>query len=285
MSFKSFKRNLSAGIISKLQGEPLFKNHIEKDARGLKIFPAIRNGYIDFYFKGSRLFEYKKEFKTHRKFLSLIDSKKDYFSETMLQQVEIIKDFCGQYKRIKGAAAQYAGQEATGVSYLYSKYSFLNLKSDIVVLDVEIAFESISNKEDEKVDRVDILLFSKKKQSLGFVEAKHFSNSELWSNSTPKCLLQVKRYNDQIKQRSKEILSEYSKYVQINNQLFGINLPIPTKVEKQCGLYVFGFDANQKKAKIDDTLENTMENEKIKYYARGDYKKADANTIWKNLFN
>ena len=285
-----FEKDLSDQLISELLGNPLFIDCIrpdclKKDRYKSKIFPAVRNGNVCFYYRGGRAFQYDGEFKTHRKYLTLIKKfKDDYVSERMIQNPKIINNFYDQYKDIKDACKQYQGIESIGVSYLYSNYSFLNLDSDIVVLDVEISFKSVSDKEDEKMDRVDILLFSKNEQSLGFVEAKHFSNPELWSNTTPKCVLQIKRYNDQIKQRSKEILSQYSKYVQINNQLFGINLPEPSKIQPQCGLYVFGFDANQKKAKIDDTLENTMKNEGIKYYARGDYKNADANTIWKKLF-
>ncbi len=44
---------------------------------------AIRNGYIDFYHKGGRLFKFdKKGFQTHIKYAAVIEKdKKDYLTQ------------------------------------------------------------------------------------------------------------------------------------------------------------------------------------------------------------
>lgn len=281
----TFKRQMSNKVIQNLKREPLFNNKILKDINTGKpqnmVFPAIRKDYIDFYYKGGRLFEYKEEFKTHKKYLSLINSVENYFSESQLANVKIIKNFQTQYSQIKSNCKMYPGVEATGVSYLYSKYSYFNATSDVVVLDIEIAFKS--DEKGKSTDRIDLLLYHKKKKSLGFVEAKHFSNSELWSTTTPKCIKQVQGYNKQIQRRKAEILNAYRNYVQIIKNLFGITIPSPKAVEPQCGLYVFGFDRNQQ-TKFDAYLNKPMGQNGIKYYSKGNEKSVDINALWSKLF-
>lgn len=302
----AFKRNLSSSLIQNLKNEALFKDHLldditTKKQAGKGVFPAVRDGKICFYYKGSRLFEYGGEFKAHKKFLSL-SKNGNYVSESMLKnkKVQLVDDFCKQYKEIKDAAAQYANLEAVGVSYLYSKYSHAIKKSsqdlsDIVVLDIEVSLDSFE--EEKNKDRIDILLYSLKDKKLKFVEAKHFSNPDLWSSdptkTPPACVDQVIRYNKQInnKQRYDQILKGYTEYIKLHNTLFGLKLPVPQAIVPSCGLYVFGFDQKQKK-KIKDkvsfkvsmeALNNAKNSNDLKSYELGVEKDIDVNRLWEEL--
>ena len=127
--------------------------------------------YICFYYRGSLLFKYKKEFKTHIKFATTPDdSSENYVSEKSLlgSNRALLKSFKEDYNKIKTNCELYSkGSEAAGVAHLY-QYSFVLNKGDIVVLDIEVSFES--QDENKNQDRVDILLYSKKSNKLKFVE-------------------------------------------------------------------------------------------------------------------
>jgi hypothetical protein len=74
-----------------------------------------------------------------------------------------------------------------------------------------------------------LLIFNKKEKTLRFYEAKHFSNSEIWTKegNEPKVQKQIDRYNSQIKNNETEIIEEYSKYIDALNSLFELYLDKP----------------------------------------------------------
>ena len=115
-------------------------------------------------------------------------------------------------------------------------------------MDIEVSFQSID--ELDKHDRIDILLYNKSKRTLQFVEAKHFSNKEIWSENTPKVVSQVHRYELQIKHREQDILSECIEYVKVLNVIFGLTLPEPIDIENKVTLLIFGFDNDQKNGRL-----------------------------------
>jgi hypothetical protein len=212
--------------------------------------------------------------------LSLISTDYDYISELQIKNASLVTDFCSQYNDIKNNALQYSGLEKLGVSSLYHRYSTFNRESDVIVLDTEIAFSSFD--EFKNIDKVDLLLFSKKDKKLLFVEAKNFDNGDLWSRTYPKVVDQLERYNNQINSKYNEILDAYTEYVDLSNRLFNTKLPQPTEIISKCCLYVFGFDQNQK-MKLENDFKINAQSNGITYYAKGNYKDADANTIWKAL--
>jgi hypothetical protein len=289
MPNNNFKRRFE--LINELQVEPLFKECLLDDIENGEVFPAVRNGYIDFYYKGGRLFNYNKEiFKTHRKYLSIIKSNKDYLSENDIKNVKIVNNFSEQYKEIKENCANYSGIEAQGVYYLCKNNSFINSDKNVVVLDIEICFdvykeEAELDTKEKKLDRIDILLYSTKERLLKFVEAKHFSNPELWSkeNTPPRIKTQIDRYNRQINNKKEEIKNAYSNYVKIMNELFELDLKEPRDIKDDCGLYIFGYDKDQLEGRFKKLLKEDGSLEGIKYYTRGDQKKIDANTLWNKI--
>jgi len=121
---------------------------------------------------------------------------------------------------------------------------------------------------------------------LKFVEAKHFSNKDLWSENTPEVIKQIIKYDMQIKNREKEILSAYKEYIKIMNELFvdiKLNLPEPQKIEPSCGLYVFGFSDDQKKGKLQESLLKNKFFVNRKIYPLGNPMGINAGTLWNKV--
>lgn len=269
-----FRRIMDEPLKKKLIEEPLYKNQLLPDIKDKgAVFPAIRNEMIDFYYKGGRLFAYNKDgFKTHVKYASAYKEHPDaYIVQSMLKNLKSIENFTDGYKRIKENCSLYAGVEAQGVSKIYENYSYAftkSEKSNIVVLDIEISFEALD--ENRLQDRIDVLLFEKEKKRLIFCEAKHFSNSEIWAENIEdiKVVKQIRRYNDQIKDKEKQIITAYSEYIKVINDLFQLALPNPEKICPIIPLIIFGFDRDQLRGRFKDLFKEKI-GSAITYYPIG----------------
>ena len=274
------KRILENQIKEKFVNNDLWFNKLKADCEGQKIFLAIRNNYVDLYHKGGRLFNFdNRGFKTHLKYASVIESiGSDYLTESELSNCKLASDFETNYSRIKENCSNYAGVEAKGVSEIYHKHSYLS-DSNVVVLDIEVSFESL-NKGNKK-DRIDILFFNKLTKTLQFVEAKHFSNQEIWSTGTPDVINQISRYESQIDQRKNEIISEYAEYIETLNILFDLSLPVPVDIDNKITLLIFGFDTDQKNGRLNTSIKANPEFKEIKTYAIGNVKQIVTDNLWK----
>jgi len=274
------KRRLEKIIEDKLLSSSLWSNEIEQDCKNQNVFLAIRANRIDLYHKGGKLFTYDRSgFKTHLKYASVISSnEKDYLTESELLDYKLASDFESNYPRIKENCSNYSGIEALGVSDLYHRHSYLS-SSNVVVLDVEISFESFN--EENNQDRIDILLLNKDSKSLQFVEAKHFSNKEIWSRTIPAVIGQIKRYESQIAERKPEILSEYIDYIKMIDRIFGTALPEPVEVDNNVTLLIFGFDNDQKSGRLKKLILQNKEYAGIKNYPIGNIKKVVSDNLWK----
>jgi hypothetical protein len=260
----------------------LFPEKLKQDCIDEEVFLTVRNKYLDFYHQGGRLFKFeKKGFQTHIKYAAVINkSKNDYLTQNELSSYKLANNFIKSYSRIKENCSNYSGVEAFGVSQLYHKYSYLS-NSNIVVLDIEVSFQSLSNK--KKQDRIDILLYNKETQELQFVEAKHYSNKEIRSKTKPKVIKQLEKYERQIANKEQSIIKAYSDYIKIINDIFNRNiLPLPIKnINPKVTLFVFGFDDDQKKRGL-KTITNKLksQNFKIKFYSVGETKGIKITSLW-----
>ncbi|MBU1864553.1 MAG: hypothetical protein KKH94_12910 [Candidatus Omnitrophica bacterium] len=268
-----------------LKKELLFNDCLLPDINRGNVFPAIRNGYMCFYYEGQLLFRYDGEFKTHIKFATTPgDATENYVSEKSFlgNGQALLKSFKEDYNKIKTNCKLYSkGSEAAGLSSLY-KYSFARSKENIVVLDIEISFESQG--ESKNQDRVDVLLYNKKTKKLKFVEAKLYSNKEIRSKTTPRVVSQIKKYNRQIDSKQHaDILPGYKKYICCMNDLFGIKIACPTGVLQRTGLYIFGFDAYQKKWDLDKKIVPQLKDNGITPYAIGNPRNVDITTLWNEV--
>ncbi|MCX6237340.1 MAG: hypothetical protein NTY07_07245 [Bacteroidia bacterium] len=243
------------------------------------VFLAIRNNKIGLYHKGGLLFSFDKDgYKTHLKYAAVIESNgKNYVSEKDILSHKLLTNFETGYDRIKENCFMYSGIEAAGVSEIYHRHSYMS-GNDIVVLDIEVSFTSYN--EENKQDRIDMLLYNTTTQTLQFVEAKHYSNKEIWSTTEPKVINQIRRYENQIYQRKAEIVSEYVGYVETIKEIFGINLPEPKDIDPKVTLLIFGFDADQLKGRLTELIKKNPFYKGTKVYLRGDVKKLETKTLW-----
>jgi len=275
------QRRFENKIQNELLKNALWDKQIKDDCKKQKVFFTIRDNRVDLYHKGGKLFGFEKnEFKTHIKYAAVIEKdKKDYISELDLSNPKYLlaTDFGKDYKRIKENCANYSGVEASGVSRLYHKYSYLS-NSNIVVLDIEVSFQSQSN--NKKQDRIDILLYNKISKTLQFVEAKHYSNKEIRSFSKADVIGQIKRYNKQITSNKKNIISEYGNYIEIINNIFDKKLPKPEIVCDEVTLLIFGFDNDQKNGNLKKIINPKLQADNIRFYEKGDIKTINIEPLW-----
>lgn len=284
----SFKRNITLKLLNDLKKDIFFKKYLKPDITNSKIFMAVRSNVIDFYYKGGRLFRYDSSgFKTHIKYASVIPkSKSDYMTEKELKSFSYSTNFQRDFERIKENCSKYAKEEALGASHIYNKYSYIHKHTQIIVLDIEISFKS--QDKDDGQDRIDLLLFNKDEKKIRFVELKLYRNKELWAliGSKPKVISQINRYLKQIITPSinHEIMEAYKNYINIVNSLFSLTLPLPEIIDDKIILLICGFDDDQKKGKLANYYSSSNSGVKdLKYYAKGDIKSIDTNSIWHNI--
>ena len=275
-----FVRELSPALINRLKNEPLFEKKLKPDMLHKKaVFPAIRNGNMEFYFAGGGLFNYSEGgFKTHIKYATIpAADQRSYVAETDLHSIRIIDSFADSYESIKERCKVYGGIEAEYVSQLY-QYSGLS-SSEVVLLDTEIALYDDNDK-----SRIDLLFYDTAEKQLCFCEAKHFTNGEIWAKEgeKPAVVNQIRRYNDKIASEGTTILAQYERYIDLFNSIFGTNLPKPETIYPKTGLLVFGYD-NDQKNKINRLLVEDGSLENINYYTVGNTKNTNPRTIYKAL--
>lgn len=291
-----FIRELSDDLIKKLKTESLFIKCLLPDIQKGAVFPAIRNGYIDFYYKGRRLFHYDGEFSTHIKYASVLirigNGNKDYLKESSFPEgVSFPKSFEEVYDRIKENCWNYTADEAEGVSELYKFSPFATPDRDIVLLDIEVAFANQetmdafkSDRKHKKTNRIDILLYNKKSSTLHFIEAKHFSNGEIKTEvSEPKVNSQMERYNDEIYNKKQQIFAAYVRYIEILNSLFGTSIKKPINLSNKCGLYVFGFGNPDKSISVPSIKAKIIKRHKT--YFIGNPSGTKINTLWNATYD
>ena len=214
----------------------------------------------------------------HLKYAAVIDDdKNNYLTESQLNNYSLITNFNANYQRIKENCGNYSGVEASGVSEIYHKHSYL-AKSNIVVLDIEVSFKS--KNVDKHQERIDLLLYDIENQTLQFVEAKHYSNKELWSKTTPKAVKQIRGYEKVINANPTGIIKQYSNYISVINRIFGLELPVPTKVEPKVMLLIFDFDANQREGRLKELVIQNNYYKGIKLYCIGNIKKIVMKSLW-----
>lgn len=276
-----FQRRLDNSIYKILAESNIWTQKIKRDCIDQYVFLALRNNQINFYHNGGRLFYLdRNEFKTHIKYASVItEFKGDYLSESELCDAKLTNSFTTNYDRIKENCTKHTGVEDDGISKIYHAHSYLS-DSNVVILDVEVSFESFV--EGKTQDIIDILLYNKKERALKFVEAKHYSNGEIWSTKTPKVISQIKRYKKQIKEREEEILTQYESYVSIINKIFDLLIPIPIKIaEEPLKLLIFGYDTNQKTGRLKEMIITNPKYAGINIYGKGSVNKIDMEAFWK----
>jgi len=113
-------------------------------------------------------------------------------------------------------------------------------------------------------------LYDIKNRALKFVEAKHYSNPEIWSKTVPKVISQINKYESQIRCNKEEIRLAYKNYIEAINAIFNLKLPPPIKVEDKVSLLIFGFDDDQKKGRLQKLILKNSEFKGFQVYCKQD---------------
>ena len=277
----TFKRSFSNELINILKSEHLYQFLLEDIKKGI-VFPCIREERIDFYHKGGKLFQYDKHgFKTHIKYASVIErNNKNYLTQDQLKNCVLISDFTKGYTRIKENCKNFSGVEGTGVSDIFQKHSYAKA-SGVIMLDKEVALRSNDLGKNHAI--IDILLYNPAEKKLKFVEAKHYSNPEIWTATEANVANQIKRYENLIILRKMEIISGYNNYIEIVAELFDAYLPLINDVECKVPLLIFGFDSDQRSGRLKKLRLDKPKFEGINIYPIGNVGEINLDNLWAKI--
>ena len=242
-----------------LLDQDLFQKKLLYDIRDGVVFPAFRQRNICFYANGRKLFDFDgKKFKTHPAFAIAYENEPedDYIDEQKLGTLDLCRNFCDGYEKIRGNTKLYLAPESAAISKFCKKYSCFkpDIESEIVVLDVELSLESQDTK--GKQDRIDLVLYHKGQKQIRFFEVKLFGDDRLSSNKEKPAEVvgQIERYNSQLEARYDaenqrgELLDWYIQYVEILNSVFAKSLPTPESIDGKVDLLLWGADNSQWKS-------------------------------------
>lgn len=214
-----------------------------------ELFIAVRNESLNVYYNGQSLCKLsfnqrKKHIKgeTHKKYLGITN--KGYFTShngVILNEKSIIKNLA-EIDSIKKNVKKHIGKEK------FESYKQI-MNRDKCVIDVEITLikDKVPNpkkRSDYKISSIDYLSLEKNK--LVFYEAKHNTNSEIRSRTTPKVFEQIERYEKELVQHKNEILNSYKLVLQ---NLIDLNILknqfIPNKFEINFNPFLIVFDVDK----------------------------------------
>ncbi len=283
-TFRPFSRSVKASLLNKLRKQDLFRSKLYPDicdqqgqSKCRSVFMAVRNNSLDFYHRGGRLFTYDgKGFSTHLKYCSVFknpNKKGTDVREHELPELKRIDSFVSEYKRVKELCGLYSGQEAAGVSKLYSRFPYTagNTKT-IMVLDIEASFDSRAREDSgDTQDRIDLVLYCPNRKALLFVEAKTIANPDVKTTQgcAPAVCSQITRYRQQVRVQKKHILKAYRKTIEAIECILDLSIEQPMEVIENVPLLLFGFNGAQKKENV-KPIEQAMKDNGVTCLSIGD---------------
>jgi hypothetical protein len=261
-----FTRTLSDELIEQLKQTKLFEEKLKPDIESGNVFPAIRGGLIEFYYKGNLLFKYSKNgFEANSKFLINTKSKQKYIKndgETAIKSDGlIIENFYDGYDSIKQTINVYAKPEATLTSGFYEQNSFFKKDStaEAFLIDIEAAFspskedsDEFDDPSEENTNRIDTVFFDTVNNQIIFCEVKRFDDPRYKTSpktdKAPKVIKQLYGYNKQIAKKAKKITQAYNNVFEIYHKLLGTKVYKVEKIYPQTLLFVAGFTSLYEKS-------------------------------------
>lgn len=234
----------------RLQEEPLFQEKIRPDIEKGEVFPAIRDGYVSFYYKSGGIFQYRPEirFTTHRNYANVKTHQKKYVTQIEMQEIRPTSTFLMEYENIKNNCIDESKYEANAVSDLY-QYNLLN-PSDVILLDTEVVLDKATN-------RIDLAFYEKSTGTIAFCEAKYHKNTSIGQpeSNGKSAIAQTIRYDKELEnpKKVKGILEQYQRFIAQSGQLFDVTLPVPKNIFPLTSLLVLGGD-EQKNERLKSKL-------------------------------
>lgn len=296
----SFKRGISnQDFITALKEEYNTGGWWQGIVDDKELFIAIRNEYINVYYKGNSLLKLSfvnGEFlaETHYKYL-IRPNVKPFLIKTSANMAFIPNGTKGvldnylihnlsEIKSIKTASASYSGTEKEGIQKII-------LSNDNIV-DLEIALTQEAEEDEmnpeqgrkSSAKRIDFAALQKKDSyyELIFFEAKDFSNKDLRAkgSAVPEVIQQINNYEKLLNQYQEDIINSYrlvcSNLCEIlpNNlhkkMILGVAEGASMKVNVEPRLVVFGFDEDQGEGSIwCPHKEKLVESLREKFLAKG----------------
>jgi hypothetical protein len=276
----SFKRGISnQDFITALKEEYNTGGWWQGIVDDKELFIAIRNEYINVYYKGNSLL--KLSFvngellaETHYKYL-IRPNVKPFLIKTSANMAFIPNGTKGvldnylihnlsEIKSIKTASASYSGTEKEGIQKII-------LSNDNIV-DLEIALTQEAEEDEmnpeqgrkSSAKRIDFAALQKKDSyyELIFFEAKDFSNKDLRAkgSAVPEVIQQINNYEKLLNQYQEDIINSYKLVCSNLCEILPKNLHkklivdiaegASMKVNIEPRLVVFGFDEDQKEGSI-----------------------------------
>ncbi|MDD4576295.1 MAG: hypothetical protein PHI36_07700 [Bacteroidales bacterium] len=271
--FKPFTRRFDK--IARLKSEPIFarlKADIVKSEA--EVFPAVRVGAIDFYYKGGLLYRYDDYFMRDKRYEKIL------YQHGIVTQDKYEK--AKQQNKNKNTNKRGTITERQLLDKL-NKHTFdPNRKTKIVVLDIEIRLPSKTNLS----QKCDMVLLNTKTNEIMFVEGKVFKDKRVnvEIGRIPEVINQVKKYSETIKRQIINIEKQYGEHIRIINELFDTNYNPKVKLISSAKLLVYGTPKNPNangKAVIEKINNELCENNVFWVY--GD-EEPSIDEIWNNLY-
>lgn len=268
---RQFKRGLSPDFIKRLNKEYESGGWWKAIADDPQLFIAIRDEYLNVYWKGSSLLRLRMEGgallgEAHYKYLLRPDVANPYLRiESGRPKIGNPADFFfGDFSDLAGlkrAADAYAGEEKSGLHKI--------VMSNPNIIDVEVAFGATNEKSGARVaQRIDFAALRGIRGSweLVFYEAKAFSNPELRANGKDAPVLsQIKGYRQFLRDAQADVTDSYRTVCSnllsldgVKKRLSIMHDDLKSIVEGTCDfrisddvrLVVFGYDGDQDKGVV-----------------------------------
>ncbi|OHC76291.1 MAG: hypothetical protein A3G18_06255 [Rhodospirillales bacterium RIFCSPLOWO2_12_FULL_58_28] len=265
-----FKRGISTDFVKRLNDEYNNGGWWRSIADDRKLFIAIRDGYLNVYWKGNSLLRLTLDEKkrlvgeTHYKYLlrsELVDNKQYILSYNgKVESFDASKMFLPDLSSIAAltrAADAYSGDEKAGVHQI--------ILSNPNIIDVEVTFGlEGDNEKSPATRRIDFAALRPTADGaeIVFYEAKLFSNKEIRAkgNAIPPVVGQIKDYQELLITHTKDVEHSYRTICGNLAALDGVrgryNADLLASgnaalhVSKNVWLVVFGFDIDQRDGKV-----------------------------------
>lgn len=268
---RQFKRGLSPDFIQRLNKEYESGGWWKAIADDPQLFIAIRDAYLNVYWKGNSLLRLRMEGdalvgEVHYKYLLRPDVANPYLPiEDGRPRGSNSADFflndLSDLAAVKRAADAYAGEEKSGVHKI--------VMSNPNIIDVEVAFGAINSESGARVaKRIDFAALREIKGiwELVFYEAKAFSNPELRAAGKDAPVVnQIKGYTLFLRDAQADVIDSYRTVCSNLRSLHGVKKRFSVmddaltsigegtcefKISADVRLVVFGYDGDQDKGLV-----------------------------------
>ena len=265
-----FSRHLSDSMIERLNGlqqdTGSWWHWLVTESRGT--FLTIRDGYVSVYVNGGQLMKISQQndrlvCEVHEEYVTRIDTEETYVrldgSPEACRVLRTPEDVIANFEKVRHRIGCFQGEERKGVGAIAGKLA--------CVIDIEATAaprfsgskQAVGGKADRRKNSVDLVAVSPEGE-LWFIEAKHYSNSELRAipSRQPAVAKQMERYKTQMLQPGyQQILAAYQEMAQIYGRLHGRffderrpALSRVTSIRADPMLLVFGFDEDQQRGRL-----------------------------------